>query len=868
MNSTHVCLRCSRRLLRLNGQLRSSSFVSLGQLIGNDDNNAAPQENTRAGNGESTRIRVSRRSEKRKSFAQQYRESRQPSGVDKVLEELFSSKYEPTQPPQRSRYSRTPKEQVIEPVTHENSIGYRLLGLVQSLRLGTTSIEDAWATCKDLLGQKSWIPPLSRGLEETRNKTEDNAFKDILLAICSKGRLTTDDGIVTPASVIELYKKHGVMGYWWHKVFWCQLAQILRLRYESIPGEESNQEMGTLMKETLEVWNIFMQSFAAVPKNNSLDRNSQTAPRRDPKAPLTRMYTRFLSFLPNHPTASYVPGMAAAAVITLDCMEAQKMDTVSYLSRFFRHVKGNGKLDRSTAARCLAYAKVPAATIEKALGPWENSQEEDFLRLTVRRSYRSEPMPKPTEDFGWGKDNFHVRMADINACARKLDPEAAMELWANFERYLKITKEKDQETTDSFFAGFLRTFWTLRRSDHAITVWNYMINSGNMPNNLHWTAMLTGCVRAKDPKSLQEIWTNMIQAGTKPDIYTWTTYITGLIWGNKWQEGLSALEALGQTWKKPADDQHTDKQADGLLIPTMAPVHAALSALIDIQRPEHNPKIIAWAESQGLRLETYTFNILLKPLVRAGNQEHIASHLAQMQAHNCPLDIVTFTIILNGIVSNPTSTFHSLSPAEQETTTTAMLAEMESHSIPANPHTYTTLLNGLLGKTDPKKAAKTTVNIHAARTILAHMAKRNIQPSSHVYTILITHYFSLSPPDLPAIDSLVASMRPSHTSHALDPIFYDRLIENYAEIDEYEKALSYLRKVPEEGKSPGWIALYKLLLALGRAGEWDLCAQLIADAEDVNGFFRHGEGSWRGKSAFWDEVDRLRARGVIDSGQD
>ncbi|KAK4693946.1 hypothetical protein P7C71_g3548, partial [Lecanoromycetidae sp. Uapishka_2] len=273
----------------------------------------------------------------------------------------------------------------------------------------------------------------------------------------------------------------------------------------------------------------------------------------------------------------------------------------------------------------------------------------------------------------------------------------------------------------------------------------------------------------------------------------------------------------------------------------MEPVHAVLSALILTQRSEHNPTVIAWAESQGLQLTTYTFNILLRPLVRSGNQEHIASHLAQMQSHDCPPDVITFTIILNGLVSNPTSTFHSLSPPEQEHTILAMLSEMESHSIPSNTRTYSTLLNGLVGKTDPKKAAQTIPNIPAARTILAHMAKRIIAPSPHIYTILITHYFSLTPPDLPAIDSLWASIRHGGQLSNLDPIFYDRLIEGYANIDEYEKALAFLRRMPEQGKTPGWFALSKLVQSLSRVGEWELCEQLVHDVEDVeSGLFRHG----------------------------
>lgn len=878
MNTSYVCLRCSRKLLRLNGQLRSSSFVSLGQLVGNDDYNGAAQEKATLVNGETVKRKFPRHG-KRKSFAQQYRESKQHASVDKVLEELFSSSQAPRQSPERSRYSRTPKDQVIEPATHGKSIDHRLLELAKHLRCGTSSLEDTWTSCRDLLGQKIWASSPSRGTADARNPGEDNAFRDILLAICSKRWLVIKDEIVTPASVIQVYGQHGVMRYWWHTVLWSQLAQVIQLRYaeeDSISKEELRQQIDTLMKGILKVWNLFMQRWDAVPGEFSLQ--AQNAP-RDRTTHQSGMYRIFLRLFPKHPSRPQTADMAAAAVMTLDCMEAAKIDDLSYLSHCFRQIKKSGKLDRDIATRCLSYAKVPTDITEKALVEWGPHEKVATLgELSARRHYQGVPLPKPTDDFGWSKNYFATRMAEIDGTAKRSDPEAAMELWANFERHLKASEDTDQEKIDKFFARFLRTFWAVRRSDYAITVWNYMVNSGNLPNQVHWTAMLAGCVRARDVKSMQEIWSNMLRSGMKPDIPSWTTYIHGLIVCHKWQEGLSALEALGKTWNKSsttetgnAGDRQPDAEAEtqgSSLTPTMAPVHGALSALTDIQRPELNPTIIAWAESQGLRLTTYTFNILLKPLVRTGEQSHIASHLAQMQLHNCPPDIATFTIILNGLVSNPTSTFHSLPPREQETTIITMLAEMESHSIAPNPHTYSTLLDGLLGKTDPKKAAETTPNVPAARTVLAHMSKRNITPSPHIYTILITHYFSLSPPDLPAIDSLWASIRHSGLSQNLDPVFYDRLIEGYADIDEYEKALSFLRRVPLEGKTPGWTALGKLLHALTRAGEWDVCAQLVGDAEDTQGLMRHGEGTWRGRREFWEEVDRLRARGVIDGGQD
>ena len=74
-----------------------------------------------------------------------------------------------------------------------------------------------------------------------------------------------------------------------------------------------------------------------------------------------------------------------------------------------------------------------------------------------------------------------------------------------------------------------------------------------------------------------------------------------------------------------------------------------------------------------------------------------------------------------------------------------------------------------------------------------------------------------------------------------------------------------LRRMPESGMTPGWIALTACLEVLVHGAEWDLVRDLVRDVEDMNGLFKHGPPMrWRGKDAFWEIVREVRERGVLE----
>lgn len=909
MNTSYVCLRCSRQLFRWKYQRRNSGFVSLGQLVGQDhDRRTTPQEVPLV-NGGPTATKEPRR-KKPLTYSQSYQEQRKPKGVDKVLETLFASNSENKQVERRSRYSRTPKAPdanaaAIERLKLERSMQDRLRELHNKLIRGTAALPDIWRDCQILLGEKDW--------NRHDNVTTDNGpkhvdysstspdmpgssrmFGDIIVAICQKQRFKIDSQTYTTTDAVKVYMKYGVMRSHWHHVLWCQLGHVLQLRYQSIDKTQeaaSGARIRALMDEILALWALYMgrsgqyPSSVSVPfsrKSNEVDDKMSTS---EP----------FSTYVPEQLQIRSTNDITVAAAMTLDCLRAVGMAAPLPITGLFDQFGQALKRNRSIARKCLLQAGVSSEVTEKALEGWEPRKSPGPARMLgpAQKFVKSTALKAPVDAsqvkrLDWSEKGRLTRLADLEKVSQRSDTESALILWRQFQAHLQANESDDKANSiDQLYTRFLRLFWELRRHDSAVEVWNHMVNSGRLPNQRHWNAMLTGCIVAKDVESLRMIWTNMLRSGTPPDINTWTTYIHGLIDCYKWEEGLKALEHLGRIWKSAppltvpdtaadmmkktstADETMSTKKPkdDTVLRPTLSPVNAALSALIHINKRSLLPRVLAWAQSHRIPLTTQTYNILLRPLVRHGSQADIQAHLQQMANANCKPDVATFSIILNGLVSNPTSTFHTLPPEVQESTITSILADMSRQGVEPNSFTYGTLLDGLLTPGSKELSHDHTPNVPAARTVLAHMAARGIYPSPHIYTILITHYFTRRPvPDLPAISSLWSSIRHSGQLSKLDNIFYDRLIEGYADIDEVEEALKFLRLVPEEGKSPGWVTLSRVLRALVRAREWGWVAELVDDVEREGGLLRHGH---RGKrpgryeAEFWALVEELRGKGFV-----
>ena len=454
----------------------------------------------------------------------------------------------------------------------------------------------------------------------------------------------------------------------------------------------------------------------------------------------------------------------------------------------------------------------------------------------------------------------------LHQATKKSNAKLALKLW---ERQVK-RMSTDRKIDDSVFLDFLRTFFAVGRPDCATEVWNTMCKHGYKPTAMHWVTLLEGCKRTQDLASLKSIWQRMAAAKMENTNQAWTVYISGLLQCKDWRSALKAVKDLGEAWKlskAPIASKSTEAatttteqkvhKADQFAS-SIVPINAAMFGLMGNRKPNLARQILTWAISENIKPDTTTFNILLRPAVRYNDSEGAQRILAEMKHHACDPDVVTFTILIDGIFRNPASAFQTRSPKAQQAVIVRVFKDMQDNNIHATAHTYTTILDGLLHRK--------YFNLPAARAVLARMTDHGIRPTPHIYTILVTHYFSLDPPDLHAIDSLWRRIELEKAP--VDHILYDRMIEGYGRVGAIDKMLAVLRRMPSEGKRPGWIALLGALRALAQAEEWGLVADLVRDvADEKEGLLRFGSRGWRGKEEFWEFVEVLRGRGVEMPGR-
>ena len=464
-------------------------------------------------------------------------------------------------------------------------------------------------------------------------------------------------------------------------------------------------------------------------------------------------------------------------------------------------------------------------------------------------------------------------ISEIQKTLKEADVSKLTSLWQEYSQRLgtgQVCGDPDQDV----LCDFTKAFFVLRCSDLAMGVWNTMGEYKIAPKKRYWRAILVGCQIANDAVSLESFWSRMIASNIVPNEAMWTTRVQTLIAGGDWRKGITALEELSSTWKTNATQKSQtprskqEDEQDPALISPLGPLKEAIVGLLSTGHHGVADKLFTWAKSLSLPLDTRIFNILLKPRVRgAYNVGEIYAYVADMESYSCMPDAHTYTLLFNGILSNSASDFQSKSPQQQITFLTSMLDGMEYKNIIPNEYTYSTILSGLLsGPPSSNRPPDDTI----ARAILDRMTQASaagqVKPSAHFFTIFMTHYFSLHPPSLQAVSSLWHSMSGSQEIiKCLDDIFYDRMVENYARVGDTEKMLYFLRKMPEQRKTPGWMALLATLRRLVEIHDWDGVAELIRDVKGGagKGLLRFAQRPKKGMREFWQLAGRCKEEGYI-----
>ncbi|KAF2150794.1 hypothetical protein K461DRAFT_280812 [Myriangium duriaei CBS 260.36] len=403
-------------------------------------------------------------------------------------------------------------------------------------------------------------------------------------------------------------------------------------------------------------------------------------------------------------------------------------------------------------------------------------------------------------------------------------------------------EEKAGASANTIYEEFLLTFRALRRADYTLDVWNHMINNECIPTVRTWNVMLKGCHIGKEVDAMEDIWRRMIRAGIRPNAHSWGIRIHGLFQFRKISEGYGALAEMTEA---AYDSNGTGRGGESAPKPDTVILNSALSGAAR-HGPEPVKKLLTWARGQRISFDIITYNILINVAMNTGRKEDARQIMQKMAAEGIPPDSATFTILLHSMFRD--GFLSDLDSAQQEAHAMDFIQSLEKDGMSLDVRGYALLLDRLL---------KTCQNIKATKAVLDHMIQRGIEPTAHMYTILVTHYFSLDPPDIDAVEALWQRIR-SKANYAVDVIFYDRMLEGFARTDESTKMMYFLQRMGQEGKRPGWMALIAVLQCLLRKGDTARAKELIKDVERSEGNIKSGVRGRKGEENFWSLAKQVK----------
>ncbi|KAK3301966.1 uncharacterized protein B0T15DRAFT_287843 [Chaetomium strumarium] len=366
------------------------------------------------------------------------------------------------------------------------------------------------------------------------------------------------------------------------------------------------------------------------------------------------------------------------------------------------------------------------------------------------------------------------------------------------------------------FDYFILAYTMMRRFREATGVWNSMERIGIKATIKTWNSMLQGCVKANNAPGIKTVWDKLIRSGAKLDIAIWTARIHGLFVCGEPQAGLRALDEMAKIWAARHDPQYAAMAVQ----PTVEPVNAALAGLLRLKRDGDATKVLSWAAKHGIDPDIYTFNTLLRPLVRRGDMKGIDEIFDTMRSINIRADVATFTVLLEGTLNH----IGDLAPEQQVALVERVLSAMRSAGIEINMQTYAKILHLLLREGD--RAGE------PVKAVLGHIWRRGLELSSHIYTMLAEHYFSLDPPDAAAVTALIENRR-LHENRGIDRVFWERVIKGYAQAGELQRALRIFDRVFVSGTTITLATLHELLKPLVAVGDVAAAERLVEAARKI-----------------------------------
>lgn len=487
-------------------------------------------------------------------------------------------------------------------------------------------------------------------------------------------------------------------------------------------------------------------------------------------------------------------------------------------------------------------------------------------------------------------DRFvNVRMTRLGQAMEKQNGAQAEHIKAEVFDFA-LSPEKPP-LPNQLYEHLMLALLTLRKPQSAIEVWNHFVQSGRQPTAKTYTVMMRGAQQVRDINGSEGFWQKMRAAGVQPDIHAWTTRIFGLIRGGKVDFGLRALSEMGQEWinaaraqqaagapKKQGGRKQTkveemapaeaakmfEGDVAGVPRPNLVLMNAAVSGLAS-RDDQHIPKVLAWGRMFGIEPDGTTYNVLLNITMRHGQAAEAVAILKRMAERGIQADSTTWTVLLSAFFEG--KVLDELSPEQQQDRVMGFIRGLEAATTSAiDQKGYALVIDRLLKAYD---------NPPAASAVLAHMTEQGLQPTTHIYTILMSSYFQRQPPDFAAAEALWNQIQAADGGRGatVDALFYDRMIEAYATHHwsvGTQPLLSFLQRMTDSGQRPSWRALHHAARALYERGDWNHLTQIVDQARewvkrDGNGqYMLVGERSY-GQRDFWSfviETGLLREEGV------
>lgn len=422
-------------------------------------------------------------------------------------------------------------------------------------------------------------------------------------------------------------------------------------------------------------------------------------------------------------------------------------------------------------------------------------------------------------------------------------------------------KESDSANVLRLYEHFLRAYLRLRQPKSALDVWNVMVQNKCEPTVRTWTVFMKGTQISRNYKVIEELWQRMRRSGIQPDIHAWSTRVFGLLRCNHHQDGIRALREMGREWKAAAQARSKGKidistlgDVDGVPKPNTAILNSAVSALAS-QGSQMIDQVVEWGRSFGIEPDLITYNALINVSLAKSRPEEALQLLKRMSASGVKPDSATLTVLLTSLFRTPF--LAELSPTEQQARVISLIDGTEFDGLQPDDKGYALIIDRLI---------KQYSNLSAAQAVLAHMASRNIEPTPHIYTILMTYYFQLSPPDLHAAEALWNQIGAKNNNYgtALDVIFYDRMVEGYARHGDVGRMLAFLGRMSKQGKRPGWPAMMAVVQSLADRGDWDRVREIVLDCRRASGMLSPGLRGTKGETQFWELVRDLGVFGVVN----